>query len=319
MNPAPQFIAKAPRRSLRSALRGEFGAAALAACALCLSAVAAPARAQDARETGATITALKVCADPFMLPFSNTKEQGFENRIAELLADRLGVPARYEFFPQRMGFIRNTLRAEAEDGPGYKCDLVINVPESFELAATTAPYYTTSYVLVYAKGRGMDSVTAPEMLGELVNKQGLKIKFGLADRGPAQFWVSQHGLMGSIVPYQGQPGDARVNPGETLIKDILSGKIDATVAWGPTAGYFAGRGKARDKLVVLPLRDDPESAYLRFEYSMAMGVRYGEKAWKDTIDRLLRENRSEIDAILREYGVPLLPLKKSARQDDDDD
>ncbi len=264
------------------------------------------------------MTVLKVCADPFMLPFSNRKEEGFENRIAELFAERLGVPVRYEFFPQRMGFIRNTLRAESDAGPGYKCDLVINVPESFELAATTDSYYTTSYVLVFARGRGMDSVTSAEMLGELVNTQGVKIRFGLADRGPAQFWVSKHGLMGSIVPYQGQPGDARVNPGEQLIKDILAGKIDAAIAWGPTAGYFASQADAKDKLVILPLRDDPDSPRIKFEYSMAMGVRYGEKAWKDKINGLIAANQDEINAILQAYGVPLLPLKHAAEQDDDD-
>ncbi len=261
-------------------------------------------------------SALKVCADPFMLPFSNRKEQGFENRIAELLAAELGLPVRYEFFPQRMGFIRNTLKAESESGPGYKCDLVINVPENYELAATTEPYYTTAYALVFAKGRGMDSVSSPEQLGELA-AQGLKIKFGLADRGPAQFWAAQHGLMGSIVPYQGQPGDIRQNPGATLIKDLLAGKIDATIAWGPTAGYFSQQKEAQGKLVVLPLRDDPQSPYLKFEYSMAMAVRYGEKEWKDQINRLIAENQERINAILSDYGVPLLPLKKSPKEDDD--
>ncbi len=261
--------------------------------------------------------ALKVCADPFMLPFSNRHEQGFENKIAELFADKLGMTVQYEFFPQRMGFIRNTLRAESESGPGYKCDLVINVPEHFELAATTAPYYTTSYVLVYAKGRGMDSITSPQMLGELVEK-GLKIKFGLADRGPAQFWASRHGLMGSMVPYQGHPGDIRINPGETLIKDLISGKIDATIAWGPTAGYFAKHMEGGEDIVILPLRDDPSSPLLKFEFSMAMAVRYGEKEWKDKVNQLIADNKDEINTILRDYGVPLLPLKKSSKREDDD-
>lgn len=261
-------------------------------------------------------SALKVCADPFMLPFSNRKEQGFENKIAELLAAELGLPVQYEFFPQRMGFIRNTLKAESESGPGYKCDLVINVPENYELAATTEPYYTTAYALVFAKGRGMDSVSSPEQLGELA-AQGLKIKFGLADRGPAQFWAAQHGLMGSIVPYQGQPGDIRQHPGATLIQDLLAGKIDATIVWGPTAGYFSQQKEAQGKLAVLPLRDDPQSPYLKFEYSMAMAVRYGEKEWKEQINRLIAENQERINAILSDYGVPLLPLKKSPKEDDD--
>ena len=106
----------------------------------------------------------KVCADPYMLPMSNKDGEGYENKIAELLANKLGLKLKYEFFPQRMGFIRNTLRAESNSGLGYKCDIVINVPSGFELAATTDPYYTTSYALIYAKGRNLDSVTDPMML-----------------------------------------------------------------------------------------------------------------------------------------------------------
>ena len=284
----------------------------LSACLLCLALYPPDAPADEAGK----ITALKVCADPFMLPFSNRKEQGFENKIAELFADKMGVKVQYEFFPQRMGFIRNTLRAESESGLGYKCDLVVNVPEHFELAATTEPYYTTSYALIFAKNRGMDSVTSPEMLGELV-REGLKIKFGLADRGPAQFWAAKHGLMGSMVPYQGQLGDIRVNTGEKLIRDLISGKIDATIAWGPTAGYFAKNAEGGENITVLPLRNDPESPLLKFEYSMAMAVRYGEKEWKDKINQLIVENQEELNTILADFGVLLLPLKKSEKRDDD--
>ncbi len=282
-------------------------------CLLFVSVSVAPVVPAGAAE----ISALKVCADPFLLPFSNRKEQGFENRIAELFATKLGVEVQYEFFPQRIGFIRNTLKAESESDTGYKCDLVINVPEHFELAATTEPYYTTSYALVFARDRGMDSVTSPEMLGKLVKQQGLKIKFGLADRGQAQFWAAQHGLMGSIVPYQGQSGDPRLNLGEQLIKDLISGKIDATITSGPAAGYFAKTLEGGENIVVMSLRDDPISPLLKFEYSMAMGVRYGEKEWKDTINQLIAENQAEINAILEDFGVPLLPLKKSEKQDDD--
>lgn len=281
---------------------------------LWLCAVVFPAAA----ETEATApAALRVCADPFLLPFSNREEQGFENRIASLFAERLGLPLQYEFFPQRIGFIRNTLKAESESRPGYKCDLVVHVPEHYELADTTEAYYTTSYALVFAKGRGMDSVTTPEQLGELV-KGGLKIKFGLADRGQAQFWAFQHGLMSNIVPYQGQSGDARLNLGKQLISDLITGKIDATITPGPAAGYFVKNLEGGENLMVLPLRDDPASPYLKFEYSMAMGVRYGEKEWKATIDRLIAENQTEINAILEEFGVPLLPLKKTPKREDDD-
>jgi quinoprotein dehydrogenase-associated probable ABC transporter substrate-binding protein len=263
------------------------------------------------------MTALKVCADPFMLPFSNRKEQGFENKIAELFAQKLGVEVQYEFFPQRIGFIRNTLKAESESGTGYKCDLVMSAPVNFERAAATDPYYTSSYALVLARGRGMDTVTAPEMLIELV-KNGLKIKIGVTDRGQDQFWVFRHGLMGSAVPYQGQTGDPEVHPGLTLTEDLIAGKIDAAIIWGPTIGYFAKTLEGGRDIIILPLRDDPSSPLLKFEFTVAMAVRYGEKEWKDKVNQLIAENQAEIDAILEDYGVPLLPLEKIEIREDDD-
>ena len=284
----------------------------LLACLLLVSGVASvPAEVGE-------MTALKVCADPFMLPFSNRKEQGFENKIAQLFAQKLGVELQYEFFPQRIGFIRNTLKAESESGTGYKCDLVMSAPVNFERAAATNPYYTSSYALVMARGRGMDDVTSPEMLVEMVSN-GLEIRFGVTDRGQDQFWVFRHGLMGSIVPYQGQPGDPEVYPGKTLTEDLLAGRIDAAIIWGPTIGYFAKTMEGGENLIILPLSDDPTSAYLKFTFTVAMAVRHGEKEWKDKVNQLIAENQAEINAILEDYGVPLLPLEKIEIREDDDD
>ncbi len=250
---------------------------------------------------------LKVCADPYMLPFSNRAEEGYENKIAELLADKLGLKLKYEFFPQRIGFIRNTLRAESEEGLGYKCDLVISAPSNFELAATTEPYFTSTYVLVYAKGRKLDSITEPSMLGKFVNEGKNDIKIGLPDRGPQQLWVFYNELMGHMVRYQGQSGDPKVNPGQQMVEDVASGKIDATIIWGPTAGYFAKQYKKKDvELVLLPLKDDPEKPEMRFTYSFSMAVRYGEKAWKEKINNLIKENKTDIEKILTDFGVPLI-------------
>lgn len=272
--------------------------------------------ASVAAEEQAAARQLKVCADPYMLPFSNKDEQGYENRIARLFAERLGWDVLYEWFPQRMGFIRNTLRSENTDGT-FKCDLVISVPEHFDLAATTDPYYTSTYVLVFARGRGLDDVTSPEMLGMVV-EQGRPVKIGLSDQGPAQLWVFRNGLMGNIVPYVGQPGDPKVNPGEVLMRDIAAGKIDASVVWGPTAGYFAGLLRDQVELIMLPLHDDPRYPDMKFEFSISMAVRYGEKAWQETVGKLIRDNQQDINGILTEFGIPLLPLKKTPRREDDD-
>ena len=246
----------------------------------------------------------KVCADPYMLPMSNQNGEGYENKIAELFAKKLDLELKYEFFPQRIGFIRNTLRAESNNN-NYKCDIVMNVPSSFELAATTEPYYTTSYALIYAKGRNLDSVTDPSMLLDAVKTSKEKVKIGLSDVGAAQLWVFYNGLMSYITPYQGQPGNPKANPAKILIDDIVSGKIDATVVMGQSAGYWAKVHKDKVDLVVLPLNDIPERK-IRLTYSFSMAVRFGEKAWKETINKLLKENQAEIEKILMEYSVPLV-------------
>tara|TARA_B110000196_G_scaffold119437_1_gene103705 strand:+ start:31 stop:864 length:834 start_codon:yes stop_codon:yes gene_type:complete len=247
----------------------------------------------------------KVCADPYMLPMSNQNGEGYENKIAELLANKLGLKLKYEFFPQRIGFIRNTLRAESDSGLGYKCDIVINVPSSFELAATTDPYYTTSYALIYAKGRNLDSVTDPLMLPDVAKANKEKVRMGLSDVGAAQLWVFYNGLMSYITPYQGQPGDPKANPAKSLIDDIVAGKIDATVVMGQSAGYWAKQYKDKAELVVLPLKDIPERN-IRLSYSFSMAVRYGEKKWKETINKLIKENKTEIEDILIDYNIPLI-------------
>jgi quinoprotein dehydrogenase-associated probable ABC transporter substrate-binding protein len=254
----------------------------------------------------------KVCADPHMLPMSNQDGEGYENKIAELLANKLGLKLKYEFFPQRMGFIRNTLRAESNSGPGpagykigYKCDIVINVPSGFELAATTDPYYTTSYALVYAKGRNLDSVTDPMMLLDAVKTSKDKIKIGLSDIGAAQLWVFYNELMSYMTPYQGQPGDPKANPNKILIDEVVAGNIDATIVMGQTAGYWAKQYKDKVELVVLPLKDDPKKK-LRLTYSFSMAVRYKDKAWKETINKLIKENKTEIEDILIDYNIPLI-------------
>ena len=250
---------------------------------------------------------LKVCADPYMLPFSNQDLLGYENKIAALFAEELGLQVKYEFFPQRIGFIRNTLRAESEQGKGYKCDLVIGLPSGFEVAATTKPYYTSTYMLVFAKGSGVDEVTEPEMLVQTIKDKDLKFKIGVSDKGPGQLWVFYQELMEYMTPYQGQPGNPKVDPGHELIKDIVDGKIDAAVIWGPTAGYYAEKYKDKKELVLLPLKDDTKkNREMKFSYSISMAVRHGEKEWKNTIDGLIDKNRDKIRQILMEYGVPVV-------------
>ena len=264
-------------------------------------------RAEEA--SGLDKSVLGVCADPHMLPFSNRDQEGYENDIARLFAEALGMELEYTFFPQRMGFIRNTLRAESEQGSGYKCDLVMTVPEDFELAATTIPYYASTYVLVFAKGRGYDAVTAPSMFAQHITENALQPRIGLADRGPAQLWVFYQELMPYMTPYQGQPGDPKADLGHTLIKDIVSGTIDAALIWGPTAGYYAEKYRNQAELVLLPLQNDTKThREMVFSYNLSMAVRHGEHEWRVQINQLIRAYRGKIQDILRSYGIPLVDI-----------
>ncbi|NKB36779.1 MAG: quinoprotein dehydrogenase-associated putative ABC transporter substrate-binding protein [Gammaproteobacteria bacterium] len=258
------------------------------------------------------VGALKVCADPYNLPYSNKDGEGFENKIAELFAADLGVPLKYEWFPQRMGFIRNTLKAEGTDG-GFKCDLVIGVPDRFELAATTKAYYASTYAFVYAKGRGLDEMKEPKDISKISDEAKQKIRIGAFDRGPGQLWLFKNGLFARMKPYMSQSGDVRVNP-INILDDIVADKIDATVIWGPIAGFYAKNSEADLEVIPLPSgKDNPE---MKFDYNMSMAVRYGENKWKGAVNELINRNKDKIKAILDDYGIPVVPVKQSAEDND---
>jgi len=248
---------------------------------------------------------LRVCADPNNLPFSNRAGDGFENKIAELLARELGWTLEYTWFPQRIGFIRNTLRGREPNSNRFKCDLVIGVPDGFELAATTKPYYRSTYALVYPKGKGLDEVKAPEDLLKLAPAKLKSLKLGVFGQTPPADWLLKHHLFDQVVPYQPQSGDPARYPGEIVEKDLVAGAIDVAFVWGPIAGYF-GKNVTTAELVVVPFKPDPE---IHFDFPIAMGVRFGEREWKDRVEQLIEANRPGIQAILAAYGVPQLDEK----------
>jgi quinoprotein dehydrogenase-associated probable ABC transporter substrate-binding protein len=246
-------------------------------------------------------TAFKVCADPYSLPSSNKEQAGYENKIAELFAQDLKLPLRFEWFPQRIGFIRNTLKNSNTPDESFKCDIVMGVPSNFELAATTKPYFRSSWAMVYVKGRGLDAVKSPQDLVKLPHGEKGKLRIGLFDRSPAALWVVKNGLMDHSIPYQIMSGDPRAYPGEIIEKDLVNDKINLTFVWGPIAGYFAKQIKDH-QVVVIPMASEPG---IKFDYSIAMAVRFGEKEWKEQINRLIDKHQDEIHKILTDYGVPL--------------
>jgi mxaJ protein len=279
--------------------------------------------AVSAQEVEPPRAALKVCAPPFNLPMSEKDGSGYENRMAELFGKQLGLPVQYTWFPQRMGFIRATLRNNETDDGSYKCDLVMGVVENFELAATTRPYMRSSWAMVYVKGRGLDFIKSQADFKQLSDAQKQKLRIGIWDQGPTTEWVYRLGLIDQSTPYPIMSGDARQGPGHIIEEDLVKDDVNLTFAWGPIAGYIA-KNMRDHELVVIPLENERGEAdgqpwEIRFDFQIAAAVRHGEDAWRDEVDALIAKNQAAIDAILAEYGVPLLPLKASQAREDDDD
>jgi mxaJ protein len=251
---------------------------------------------------------LKVCQDPNNMPFSNDRKEGFENRIAELFAQKLGWKLDYFSFPQRMGFVRNTLRFKLP-GEEYRCDLVIGVPAKWDQVSPTKPYYRSTYAVVYPQGSKLDGVRSAKELYALDPKVLRSLRIGVYDRSPATEWLNKHGLADQGVPYRMMNADPGYYPGQIIQQDLASGKIDAAVVWGPIAGYFAKRS-TQPKMILVPL---PSEQGVNFDYDIAMGVRHGEPQWKATVEKLIDDNRDRIEQILREYNVPLLDTQGNVK------
>jgi mxaJ protein len=276
-------------------------ARALIACVL-LASVFRLAAAQD--EPFQKPRALKVCDDPNNLPFSNDKGEGFENRIARILARNLDLPLEVFHYPQRINIVRNTIRYKLPNESEYRCDLLTGVPSDFTAVATTQPYFRSTYVLVYAKGRKLDVASAEQFLA--LDKSVLSgLKIGVYERTPAVEWMRKHDLLDQAVPYRLLNADPNHYPGKIIDDDLVNAKIDAAVVWGPIGGYFARR-IASPELVVLPLKSEPG---VRLDFGVAMGVRQGEKAWRALIQQALDQSRDDISQLLVEYGIPLVDDK----------
>jgi quinoprotein dehydrogenase-associated probable ABC transporter substrate-binding protein len=283
----------------------------LAAGAACvLSCLGSPALAQDGAPAPGQDKVLRVCQDPNNMPLSNRAEAGFENRIAALFAQELGWKLEHTWFPQRIGFIRNTLRAKEDNSDRFKCDLVTGVPKGFELGATTRPYYHSTYAMAYVKGKGLDRVRTLDDLLALDPGRRSKLRLGVFTGSPVTEWLLQNGLMEQVEWYQSQTGDAEQYPGQVIEKDLASGKIDVAFAWGPIAGYFA-RNAHGAPIVAIPLASRPG---MKLDFEIAMAVRHSDKQFRQRIDQLIAANETKIRAILEQYGVPLLELQGTAAQ-----
>jgi quinoprotein dehydrogenase-associated probable ABC transporter substrate-binding protein len=263
--------------------------------ALCL-AFAATASAQTKGQ-------FRVCADPENMPFSNQKQEGFENRIADLIAKEFHAATRYTWWGQRRGFIRNTMNATLEEG---RCDVVIAVPQGYDLVSTTRSYYRSTYVFVYPKGKGpqITSLDDPALK---------KLRIGVHLLGddytntPPAHELSKRGIVGLVgfsTFYSAE------NPPSTIIDAVASGKIDVAIVWGPAAGYFVKNQRVPLAMVPVP----SGKGDLPFEFDMTMGVKIGNDALKTQLEKVLDAKQAEITKILKDYGVPVIDRKADPKR-----
>jgi quinoprotein dehydrogenase-associated probable ABC transporter substrate-binding protein len=254
--------------------------------------IAAKVAAQTADEGSIELIdpkVLRVCADPRDLPFSNQAGEGFENKLAELLAKKLGKTLAYEFYPGATGFVRNTLNA-------HKCDLIMGMPQGDDIVQGTNPYYRTTYALVSKQGSGLDIVDSLE--SPLL--QGKRI--GIVAGTPPATNLAVNGLLGNIKSYP-LVVDTRFDaPTSAMMDDLDADRIDVAILWGPIAGYLAKHAKTPMK--VMPLVKETTGS--RMVYRIGMGVRHSDQEWKRLLNKLIAENQTEISHILAGYGVPLL-------------
>ena len=232
---------------------------------------------------------LRVCADPRNLPLSNDKGEGYENKLAELLAAKLKKRLAYTYFPQATGFFRMTLGA-------HRCDVVMGYPQGDDLVQGTNPYYRTAYALVTKAGSGLDDVAT---LGDARLKDR---HIGIVAGTPPGTNMAANGLMANAKPYALMIDTRIDSSAEAMIKDIVAGTIDAGVLWGPMAGYHARQADP-------PLRVTPlvrETSGPRLTFRIGMGVRAADQNWKRMLNRFIQDNQAEINAILLGYGVPIL-------------
>jgi mxaJ protein len=237
---------------------------------------------------------LRVCADPNNLPFSNDRGEGFENRLAEMLAQDAGTHVEYTWWAQRRGFVRNTLRAG-------NCDVLMGVPTSFQLAETTHPYYRSTYVFVSRRDRelGIRSLDDQRLTRLKVGVQMIGDDFA---NSPPAHALSARGVVRNVVGYSVLGDYSQPNPPARIVDAVAAGDVDVAIVWGPLAGYFAQRqGRPLDLVPVTPQIDPP---FRPFVFDISMAVRRGDAERHQRLEDFIVRRRTDIDRVLAEYGVP---------------
>lgn len=244
---------------------------------------------------------LRVCADPNNLPFSNDRHEGFENRIASVLAQELGARLTYVWWPQRRGFVRQTL------GAG-RCDVVMGVPAGYGQTLTSRPYYRSTYVFVTRAGgpvvRSFDD--------SVLRRLRIGIHFTGGGQPPPATAIARRGLSRNLVGFSIYGDYRSPNPPAELLQAVARGKVDVAVAWGPLAGWFARRSGTPLRVSPVPAGDALPGAPM--SYAIALGVRHGDTLLLRRLQQALDLKAADVERVLSDYGVPLLPLEPVDRR-----
>jgi mxaJ protein len=270
------------------------GAAGLVAVAL----AAVPLTAQDAtlRPHTESSGVLRVCADPDNMPASNQKGEGYENKIAELVAKEWHSTVDYAWWPIRRGFFARALN-------GRYCDVAMTAPAGLDMAATTKPYFRSAYYIVYRKDSGLNLTSLDDPVWKKL-KIGVNLLNADAENTPPAMALSAHGVVGNLVGFPTFFSEGGDRP-EDIIQAVAKKTIDAAIVWGPIAGYFAKQSDV--PLVLHPILADSVTG-IPFAFDIAMGVRRRDRDLRDSLQSVIERKRPEIEAILRDYAVPLLPV-----------
>jgi mxaJ protein len=236
-------------------------------------------------------SALRFCADPNNLPFSNEKEEGFENKIAGIIAHDLGRAVEFVWWAQRRGYLRNTLKAN-------RCDVVPGIASGVDGVLTTKPYYRSSYVFVRQSGNGtkINSFDDPLLRRLKIGVQIIGDDY--ANTPPAHALAAREIV--NVRGYQVLGDYAKPNPPARIMEAVASGEIDIAVVWGPLAGYFSSRQRVPLVLNAIETKQVP----VPMTYGVSMGVRPEDTLLKKQLESALDRRRTEIQNVLRQYGVP---------------
>lgn len=268
----------------------------LVAVALVMVLPVGAARAEEVKDA----KELKVCGDPNNLPFSNEKLEGIENKLANVIAKDLGMTVAYTWWPHQRGVVKRALNTG-------RCDVMLGIPTGYDLVLWTKPYYRTGYVIAYRKRPGFK-------IRSLDDPQLKSLKVGVLVNTPPHLALAERGIVDNVVGYQlmfDSNFHAEDYPGK-LVEDMIAGQVDVALVWGPIAGYFAKKKNA--PIEVVPLEDSPDGS-THYAFNIAMGVRKKDTELRDKLDESLVRKHDEIEHVLKDFGVPLLPVSEEKAPD----